>query len=173
MNGYLEKLERLGVWMSSIDWCLNWPYWTFISWDVIQLRNVNMEGFSRKKEFWFSKTYFLAFFVTWHMKINWTKHGSILYGPSKIEAIRLYFLFYLDAIIIIIGRQPAFVLASRLLSRCPSHLRSPRLWTAQYTVTGPEFFIIAMGKIPGNRLMFQVGHVTLSMQWGEGRASPP
>ncbi len=54
----------------------------------------------------------------------------------------------------------AFVLASRLLSRCPSSLRSPRLWSAQYTVTGPEFFIIAMGKIPGNRLIFQVGHVT-------------
>ncbi len=34
MNGYLRKLDRLFVWIFSIDRYLSWPYWTFISWDM-------------------------------------------------------------------------------------------------------------------------------------------
>ncbi len=37
MNGYLRKLDRLFVWIFSIDRYLSWPYWTFISWDIVHL----------------------------------------------------------------------------------------------------------------------------------------
>ncbi len=38
MNDYLWKLNRLFLWIFSIDWYLNWPHWTFISWDMVHER---------------------------------------------------------------------------------------------------------------------------------------
>ncbi len=47
MNGYLEKLNWILVWIFSIDWYLNWPHWTY---DVIwpnSRKNITIE--KRKK----------------------------------------------------------------------------------------------------------------------------
>jgi hypothetical protein len=42
----------LCIWMRSIDWYLNWPYWTFISWDMPdwQVLCVMWVGFFFKKK---------------------------------------------------------------------------------------------------------------------------
>ncbi len=44
---HVRKLDKLFAWMSSIDWYLNWPYATFISWDMVHwlvICHVNMIG---------------------------------------------------------------------------------------------------------------------------------
>ncbi len=35
MNGYPDKINRLLVWIFSIDWYLNWPYSNFITWAIV------------------------------------------------------------------------------------------------------------------------------------------
>ncbi len=38
INGDLTNSYSYFVWIFSIDWYLNWPHWTFISWDMLHER---------------------------------------------------------------------------------------------------------------------------------------
>ncbi len=38
INGYLKSINMFFVWIFSIDWYLNWPHWTFLSWDMVRWR---------------------------------------------------------------------------------------------------------------------------------------
>ncbi len=57
MNGYLEKLNRLLVWIFPIDWYVKWPHWTFIYWDMVD-RQVLGGVYLRSEKKYFSRFFF-------------------------------------------------------------------------------------------------------------------
>jgi hypothetical protein len=86
--------------MSSIDWYLNWPHLTFISWDKVHLLvlgDLGIEGFCYF--FLINKTLISFLDQSTPKNTNPAKNlrfnPSFLYsGPSKVENNRLKMLNY-------------------------------------------------------------------------------
>ncbi len=107
MDGYLTCVNRILVWIFSIDWYLNWPHWTFLSWDVVhwhELGGVHMRGGWKK---FFFKIFFFAFWVNrsfrkrfpknnWGMTLpGWARGLEGVAQKKPSEAFFTFFSLYL------------------------------------------------------------------------------
>ncbi len=72
MNGYIRWYKGFFVWIFSIDWCLNWPYLNFISWDMVHWE-VLMKWWScivKKNRIFFQKIDTEKIFPTKRIKVR-------------------------------------------------------------------------------------------------------
>ncbi len=65
INGYLRWVNQFSAWMFSIDWYLNWPHWTFISWDMVHWHVLGGLGARRIRGSKNQVSILLLFFTLW------------------------------------------------------------------------------------------------------------